>query len=107
VIVQQRATDVLAIFNRPGTFNGPTEAISGCREHLRGSVLGFRNLTIYIVRSLLESGGFRPPPTPSTAMSRQRHGHPALRPSRAKSSHAAVRSSEDMTISENKIMLCS
>ena len=27
---------------------------------LRGSALGFRNLTNYIARSLLESGGFRP-----------------------------------------------
>ncbi|GAA3883774.1 hypothetical protein GCM10022275_34450 [Tessaracoccus defluvii] len=29
-------------------------------EHLRGSALGFRNLTHYIARSLLETGGFRP-----------------------------------------------
>jgi hypothetical protein len=29
-------------------------------EHLRGSALGFRNLTNYIARSLLETGGFRP-----------------------------------------------
>jgi len=28
--------------------------------HLRGSALGFRNLTNYIARSLLETGGFRP-----------------------------------------------
>ena len=27
---------------------------------LRGSALGFRNLTNYIARSLLETGGFRP-----------------------------------------------
>jgi len=40
--------------------NGPTEAISGRLEHLRGSALGFRNLTNYIARSLLETGGFRP-----------------------------------------------
>ncbi len=32
--------------------NGPTEAINGRLEHLRGSALGFRNLTNYIVRSL-------------------------------------------------------
>jgi transposase len=56
----QRATDVLAYFDRPGTSNGPTEAINGRLEHLRGSALGFRNLTNYIARSLLESGGFRP-----------------------------------------------
>ena len=56
----QRATDVLAYFDRPGTSNGPTEAINGRLEHLRGSALGFRNLTNYIARSLLETGGFRP-----------------------------------------------
>ncbi|WP_066517366.1 ISL3 family transposase [Curtobacterium ammoniigenes] len=58
--LQQRATDVLAFFDRPGTSNGPTEAINGRLDHLRGSALGFRNLTNYIARSLLETGGFRP-----------------------------------------------
>lgn len=55
----QRAADVLAYFDRPGTFNGPTEAINGRLEHLRGSALDFRKLTNYIARSLLEVGGFR------------------------------------------------
>ncbi len=55
----RRAADVLAYFDQPGTSNGPTEAI-GRLEHLRGSALSFRNLTNYIARSLLESGGFRP-----------------------------------------------
>ena len=58
--LKQRGDDVLAYFDRPGTSNGPTEAINGRLEHLRGSALGFRNLTNYIARSLLESGGFRP-----------------------------------------------
>ena len=58
--LKRRATDVLAYFDRPGTSNGPTEAINGRLEHLRGSALGFRNLTNYIARSLLETGGFRP-----------------------------------------------
>jgi len=58
--LKKRADDVLAYFKRPGTSNGPTEAINGRLEHLRGSALGFRNLTNYIARSLLESGGFRP-----------------------------------------------
>ena len=53
----KRAGDILAYFDRPGTSNGPTEAI--CLEHLRGTALGFRNLTDYIARSLLETGGFR------------------------------------------------
>ena len=56
----KRTEDVLAYFDRPGTSNGPTEAINGRLEHLRGSALGFRNLTNYIARSLLETGGFRP-----------------------------------------------
>ncbi|MDQ2838332.1 MAG: ISL3 family transposase [Actinomycetota bacterium] len=58
--LKRRAADVLAYFERPGTSNGPTEAINGRLEHLRGSALGFRNLTNYIARSLLETGGFRP-----------------------------------------------
>ena len=58
--LKRRAGDVLAYFERPGTSNGPTEAINGRLEHLRGSALGFRNLTHYIARSLLETGGFRP-----------------------------------------------
>ena len=58
--LKKRATDVLAYFDRPHTSNGPTEAINGRLEHLRGSALGFRNLTNYIARSLLETGGFRP-----------------------------------------------
>ena len=60
--LNQRAADVLAYFDRPGTSNGPTEAINGRLEHLRGSALGFRNLTNYIARSLLETGGFRTHP---------------------------------------------
>lgn len=58
--LKRRAADILAYFDRPGTSNGPTEAINGRLEHLRGSALGFRNLTNYVARSLLESGGFRP-----------------------------------------------
>ena len=58
--LKRRAVDVLAYFTRPGTSNGPTEAINGRLEHLRGSALGFQNLTNYIARSLLECGGFRP-----------------------------------------------
>ena len=56
----RRAGDILAYFDHPHTSNGPTEAINGRLEHLRGSALGFRNLTHYITRSLLETGGFKP-----------------------------------------------
>ena len=58
--LKRRATDILAYFDHPHTSNGPTEAINGRLEHLRGSALGFRNLTHYITRCLLETGGFRP-----------------------------------------------
>ncbi len=52
--LSKTAADVLAYFDRPGTSNGPTEAINGRLEHLRGSALGFRNLTNDIARSLLD-----------------------------------------------------
>ena len=58
--LKKRAEDVLAYFDWPSTSNGPTEALNGRLEHLRGLALGFRNLTHYIARSLLETGGFRP-----------------------------------------------
>jgi len=54
--LEKRAVDVLAYFDRPGTSNGPTEAICGRPEHMRGLALGFRNLTNHIARSLLETG---------------------------------------------------
>lgn len=53
--LDKRADDILAYFDHPGTSNGPTEAINGRLEHLRGIALGFRNLTHYIARSLLEA----------------------------------------------------
>lgn len=58
--LNRRAVDILAYFDRPGTSNGPTEAINGRLEHLRGTALGFRNLANYITRALLDTGGFRP-----------------------------------------------
>ena len=51
---KKHAADILASFDRPGTSKGPTEAINGLLEHLRGSALGVRNLTDYIARALLE-----------------------------------------------------
>lgn len=44
----KRAADVLAFLDLPGTSNGPTEAINGRFEHLRGSALDFRDLTHFI-----------------------------------------------------------
>jgi len=57
---QTPSQGILAYFEHPHTTGGPTEAINAPLEHLRGSVLGFRNLTNYIARCLLETGGFRP-----------------------------------------------
>jgi transposase len=50
---------VLAYF-RPTRHVHRPAAINGRLEHPRGSALGFRNLTNYITRSLLDTGGFRP-----------------------------------------------
>ncbi|WP_055085945.1 ISL3 family transposase [Kocuria salsicia] len=58
--LDRRRDNILAFFDHTGSSNGPTEAINGRLEHLRGTALGFRNLTHYIARSLLEAGGFRP-----------------------------------------------
>ena len=58
--LNKRTNDILAYFDRPGTSNGPTEAINRRTEHLRGSARGFRNLDHYIARCLLETGGFTP-----------------------------------------------
>ena len=38
--LKRRAGDILAFFDHPHTSNGPTEAINGRLEHLRGSALG-------------------------------------------------------------------
>lgn len=58
--LHRRRDDILAYFDHPGTSNGPTEAVNGLLEHLRGTARGFRNLTHYIARCLLDAGGFRP-----------------------------------------------
>jgi len=62
--LKRRAGDILAYPDQPGSSNGPTEAINARLEHLRGIALGFQNLTHYITRSLLETGGLRPKPHP-------------------------------------------
>ena len=58
--LHRRRDDILAFFDHPGTSNGPSEAINGLLEHLRGTARGFRNIVNYIARSLLDAGGFRP-----------------------------------------------
>ena len=56
-MLKKLAVYVLAYFDRPCSSNGPTEAINGRLEHLRGSVLGFRKLTYYIARKHLRPAG--------------------------------------------------
>ncbi|MCL1800554.1 MAG: ISL3 family transposase [Promicromonosporaceae bacterium] len=58
--LNRRKDDILAYFKNPKTSNGPTEAINGRLEHLRGIALGFRDIINYRIRALLECGGFRP-----------------------------------------------
>ena len=62
-----RSQDVLAYFDHPRTSNGPTEAINGRLEHLRGIALGFRNLTHYTIRSLIHTGRLKDHLTATTS----------------------------------------
>ena len=55
----RRLPDVPAYFDHAHSSNGPTEAVNGRLEHLRGIALGFTNLNNHITRSLLHAGGFR------------------------------------------------
>ena len=57
--LKRRAGDILAYFDHPHTSNGPTEAINGRLEHLRGIAQGFINHRNYRLRCLLHSGGFQ------------------------------------------------
>lgn len=41
--MKRRRDDILAFFDHPGTSNGPTEAVNGLLEHLRGTARGFRS----------------------------------------------------------------
>jgi len=41
--MKQHRDDILAFFDHPGTSNGPTEAVNGLLEHLRGTARGFRS----------------------------------------------------------------
>ena len=54
--------DVLAYFDRPGTSNGPTEAINGRLNTYAARRWASRNLTNYIARALLECAAARPSP---------------------------------------------
>jgi transposase len=58
--LKRRAEEMLAYVDPPGSSNGPTEALNGRLQHLRGSALSFRNVTNDLAGCLLETGGFRP-----------------------------------------------
>ena len=58
--MKRRRDDILAFFDHPGTSNGPTEAVNGLLEHLRGTARGFRSIVNYVARCVLDAGGFRP-----------------------------------------------
>lgn len=58
--MKRRRDDILAFFDHPGTSNGPTEAVNGLLEHLRGTARGFRSIVNYVARCLLDAGWFRP-----------------------------------------------
>ena len=63
--LKRRATDILAYFDHPHTTGGPTEAINAPPQTpTRLRPQDFRDLTNYITRALLETGGFKPPTTP-------------------------------------------
>lgn len=53
---RRRILDVVTYFGRPQKRNNPTEPINGRPEHPLGIARGYRNLTHYIARSLLETG---------------------------------------------------
>ena len=57
--MKKRMRDILAFFDWDNNANGPTEAINGRLETLRGIALGFTNLGNYVTHSLLHAGGFR------------------------------------------------
>ena len=52
--------EILAYWHTDRSNAGPTEAINNVIETTRRIARGFRNLSHYIARSLLEAGGFRP-----------------------------------------------
>ena len=53
--LKRRMGDVFAFFDHPNGANGPTEAINGRLETLRGNAMGFANTTSYIQRCLIHS----------------------------------------------------
>ena len=69
--LKRRAGDILAYFDHPHTSNGPTEAINGRLEHLRGSALGLAKPHQLHHPSTPRNRRIQTPTTPSIMKSRQ------------------------------------
>ena len=54
-VFKRRMHDILAVFRHRHSSNGPTEAINGRTETLRGNAMGFTNINCYIQRSLIHT----------------------------------------------------
>src|SRR5699024_9661458 len=54
--MKRRADDILAYFDHGRTSNGPTAAINGRIDNLRGTALRLRTNLHYITRALLDTG---------------------------------------------------
>jgi hypothetical protein len=65
------AADVLALFDRPGTSNGPTKGINGRLEHLRDSALWLRDLSNTSRALPARNRRLQTPSTPSTVQSQK------------------------------------
>ena len=68
--LKRRAGDILAYFDHPHTSNGPTEAINGRLEHLRGSALGLAKPHQLHHPSTPRNRRIQTPTTPSLMKSR-------------------------------------
>ena len=69
--LKRRAGDILAYFEHPHTSNGPTEAINGRLEHLRGSALGLAKPHQLHHPSTPRNRRIQTPTTPSIMKSRK------------------------------------
>ena len=68
--LKRRSRDILAYFDHPHTSNGPTEAINGRLEHLRGSALGLAEPHQLHHPSTPRNRRLQTPTTPSIMKSR-------------------------------------
>ena len=59
-ILKRRSRDILAYFDHPHTTGGPPKPSTAASNTYADPHSGLRNLTNYITRALLETGGFRP-----------------------------------------------